>query len=302
MRTSYFEGLDLNLLLTLDALCEERSVTRAAGRIGLSQPAVSRSLARLRRHFDDKLFITVSGGLRPTPRAETLREPLRDALHQLERALASPILELRNWAGPMRMAMLEMDAALMLPALLRSVSLAAPELRLESVPLIDLSLSQLQHSAVDLVIGPISISKGPYLQQKLYTDDFVCIVSSRSIIARQKLSLKTYKSAGHIQIGLMDSDEPTIVDKSLARSKVRRHVVLRLSSLAAAPMILAETDLILTTTRRIAEHFSSLAPLKIFEAPMPITRLDVFQFWHERMQNDVRHKWLRSQIRASVGS
>jgi len=294
------EGLDLNLLMVLDALGTELNATRAARKIGLSQPGISRALGRLRKYFNDQLFIHTAGGLRPTARAEALRAPLHEALSKLGSALAPPTLELEDWSGAIRLAMLDMEEFLLLPSLLRRVNRLAPNLRLEAVPLLGLSVAQLQETTVDFAIGPIPATSGPYVRQKLYADHFVCIVNATSPMAANELTFQTYAAARHLQLGFMDSDTPTQVDASLKRAGIKRNIVLRAHSLAAALFMLTETDLILTTPARVATRFATMANVKIMPLPAAVDDLVVYQLWHERNQDDARHKWFRAQIKEAV--
>jgi DNA-binding transcriptional LysR family regulator len=294
------KGLDLNLLMVLDALGTELNATRAAKKIGISQPGISRALGRLRTYFNDPLFVHTAGGLRPTARAEALVAPLHEALSNLGSALASPALELKDWSGAIRLAMLDTEEFLLLPNLLRRIGQLAPHLRLEAVPLLGLSVAQLQNETVDFVIGPIPAASGPYIRQKLYADRFVCVVNAASPIATDQLTIETYAAARHLQLRLLDSSHPTQVDASLKRVGIKRNIVLRTHSLAAALFMLSDTDLILTAPARVAARFAAMTRVKIMALPFPVDELVVYQLWHERDQDGARHKWLRAQIKESV--
>jgi len=291
------KGLDLNLLMVLDALGTELNATRAAKKIGISQPGISRALARLRAYFNDPLFVHTAGGLRPTARAAALVAPLHEALANLGSALVPPALELNDWSGVIRLAMLDTEEFLLLPNLLRRTGQLAPQLRLEAVPLLGLSVAQLQNESVDFVIGPIPAASGPYIRQKLYADRFVCVVNAASPFARGELLLETYAAARHLQLRLLDSSHPTQVDAALKRLGIKRNILLRTHSLAAALFMLIDTDLILTAPARVATRFASLTQIKIMALPFPVDDLVVYQLWHERDQDGARHKWLRSQIK-----
>ena len=294
------KGLDLNLLMVLDALGTELNATRAAKRIGISQPGISRALGRLRKYFNDPLFVHTSGGLRPTARAEALMVPLHEALSSLGSALAPPALGLNDWSGPIRLAMLDTEEFLLLPNLLRRIAQPAPQLRLEAVPLLGLSVAQLQNETVDFAIGPIPAATGPYVRQKLYADKFVCVVNAASPMAADELTVETYAAARHLQLRLLDSPTPSQIDASLKRVGIRRNIALRTHSLAAALFMLTDTDLILTAPARVATRFASLTQIKIMALPFPVDDLVVYQLWHERDQEDARHKWLRAQIKEAV--
>jgi DNA-binding transcriptional LysR family regulator len=171
---------------------------------------------------------------------------------------------------------------------------------LEAVPLLGLSVAQLQDTSVDFAIGPIPTASGPYVRQKLYADKFVCIVNASSPVAKGAFTMDAYVSARHLQLGLMDSEAPTQVEAALKRIGIKRNIVLRTHSLAAAFFILADTDLILTIPLRVAERFTSIAHLKIFDLPAEMEELVVYQLWHERNKDDARHKWFRTQMKEAV--
>jgi DNA-binding transcriptional LysR family regulator len=158
-------------------------------------------------------------------------------------------------------------------------------------------VAQLQNESVDFVIGPIPAASGPYIRQKLYADRFVCVVNAASPFARGELLLETYAAARHLQLRLLDSSHPTQVDAALKRLGIKRNILLRTHSLAAALFMLIDTDLILTAPARVATRFASLTQIKIMALPFPVDDLVVYQLWHERDQDGARHKWLRSQIK-----
>jgi len=293
-------GLDLNLLMVLDALGTELNATRAAKKIGISQPGISRALGRLRKYFNDPLFVHTAGGLRPTARAEALVAPLHEALSQLGSALAPPSRGLTDWSGAIRLAMLDTEEFLLLPNLLRRIGQPAPHLRLEAVPLLDLSVAQLQNDSVDFAIGPIPAASGPYVRQKLYADKFVCIVNAASPIAADEMTIETYAAARHLQLRLLESPSPSQVDSSLKRIGLKRNIQLRTHSLAAALFMLTDTDLIVTAPARVASRFAAMTRVKIMALPFPVDELLIYQLWHERDQDDARHKWLRAQIKEAV--
>jgi DNA-binding transcriptional LysR family regulator len=302
MTARNLEDLDLNLLLVLDALGSELNATKAAKRIGLSQPAISRALARLRKYFNDQLFVHTAGGLSPTARAAALRAPLHDALATLGLALAAPTLELQDWTGAIRLAMLDMEEFLLLPHLLQRVTRLAPNLRLEAVPLLSLSVAQLQDANADFAIGPIAAARGPFIRQTLYTDHFVCVTNAANAVAANELTLEAYAGAKHLQLGLMHGGTPSQVDSSLKKSGIKRNVALRSQSFGAALYILAESNLILTTTSRVAARFAARANLKILPLPAPVDDMVVYQLWHERNKDDPRHKWFRHQLKEAAAT
>lgn len=300
MREVNLSGVDLNLLPMLDALLEERHVTRAARRLGLSQPAASRALGRLRQLLGDPLLVRGRAGLVLTPRAETLRTPLAKLLRELAGLVSEPpSFEPATARGTLRIVTEDYISTVLLPRVLQALWQEAPKLDLdvEARPA-DLR-GQLEAGAVDLAIGVFAEPAAGFQRQALFGERFVCVVRRDHPQVRRKLTLARYAALPHALIGTGErGDSP--VDRALAREGLKRRVALRLPHFLAAPLIVAGSDLVLTMPARLAEQMVALAPLRLLAPPVELARFRFSQLWHERRQNDAAHAWFRALVAAQA--
>jgi DNA-binding transcriptional LysR family regulator len=292
-------SIDLNLLVALDALLAERSVTRAAQRIGLSQPAASRALGRLRALLGDRLLVRAGGGLVPTPRAAALREPLGRALADVRGLLAPPSFDPTTAQGTIRLWALDLESATVVPSLLARIERLSPGLDIDIRPRLGDPFAALQEGTVDLAVGVFLEAPAGFRRQKLYDDDFVCLVRRGHPIAKAGLTVERYVEQRHAMVVISGSGRGP-VDEMLARRGLARRIALRLPHFLAAPMIVAESDLVITLPRRLGHRFAALSPVVLLEAPLPLPGFAVSQLWHERHQDDPRHSWLRREIAAAA--
>lgn len=296
MREVNLAGMDLNLLPVLDALLEERHVTRAARRLGLSQPAASRALGRLRGLLDDPLLVRGHAGLVLTPRAESLRAPLAQLLEQLAGLVSEPsAFDPATARGTLRIVCEDYISTVLLPRVLQALWQAAPglDLDVESRPA-DLR-GQLEAGAVDLAIGVFSEPAAGFQRQALFGERFACVVRRDHPQVRRRLTLARYAALPHALIGTGErGDGP--VDRALAREGLKRRVALRLPHFLAAPLIVAGSDLVLTMPARLAQQMVALAPLRLLPPPVELASFRFAQLWHERRQNDTAHAWFRALV------
>jgi DNA-binding transcriptional LysR family regulator len=284
--------LDAKLLRLFDLLHGQRSVTRAAERLGLSQPTVSIWLGRLRRHFDDPLFVRTSDGMAPTPRADQLVGAVRAALESLRR-----LDELESRFEPagaqrtFRICMTDASHVTLLPQLLSHVRALAPHVRLEAAR-IDAEMPRaLQSGGADLAIGLIPQLEAGFYQQTLFTQDWVCLANGRHPRLGQEISLREYKAEAHILIA--SGTGHLLLEEALKRQRVQRRILLELPGFLGLPAILSSTDLIATLPRQIGETLALLAGLKVLNCPVRISGFTVKQHWHARYQHDPANRWLR---------
>jgi DNA-binding transcriptional LysR family regulator len=295
-------AMDLNLLLAFEALMEERSVTRAARRIGLSQPAMSNALGRLRRTLNDQLLWRSSDGLTPTPAAQALIGPVQAALAQLRAALEekpafSPAISQRTFhllANDYAEIVLLAPLLGGLRATARRVNLRIHRPRSLFSPPSAASLSD----SFDLALGffPDPLSLDPSLHSALlWEEENVCIASARHPAIRGRLTLKQYAAAEHVAV-FYKSQGPGIIDALLAEKGLVRRPAVRVPHFCSVPFIVAETDLIATVPRRLVEHFGRQLKLQVMPTPMAIPPFRLTMLWHMRLHADPAHEWLRNFI------
>lgn len=300
-RSSALARLDLNLLVALDVLLIERSVTRAARRLGLTQSALSHMLGRLRRMLDDELLIKTPGGMVPTALALDLEAPLRSALHEIEQALRSrPRFEPTTSRRQFTLASADYGTLVLVPRLMRRVATAAPGVSLTVLTLNADSPQELATGMLDLVLGAIPPDVPDVMCRRLVDEQFICLVRRDHPQVRKKLSLEQYCALSHVLISPMGGGS-TWVDPVLERLGKRRHIALRVPHYLVAPLIVAETDLIVTVARRVVRALGGSLPLREVAPPVAIPGFSVSMYWHPGRSEDPGHRWLREQLIAVAG-
>ena len=291
-------AVDLNLLVVLDAILAEGSVTRAARRVGLTQPAMSQALARLRKLFDDPLFVRTPRGMVATARAADLASPVRRALAEIDRALASrSTFDPRTAKRAFTLAALDYAELVILPPLLHRLARGAPgiDLRVRALRQVDIE-EELETGTVDLGIAVLAPGDEPALYgQKLFGERFVCVARADYPKLGATLSLAEYAALDHALIAPRGRPG-SVVDAELAKHGLARRVALVVPHFAVAPLVVARSDLVLTVPHHVARTFVDLLPLRIVPPPLDLPGFDVVQLWHERQQQDPAHVWLRGIV------
>lgn len=289
-------GFDLNLLIVFDAVIQERSVTRAGSRVGLSQPAMSHALNRLRYMLKDELFVRTPDGMVPTARAEALAQPLRNALSEMQLALEPPAFDPARSDRRFTLAINNYAAVVLAPPLVAAVSAAAPAVQLNLEPSGTLNINDiLDRGEFDLTLGSLAIPGERFAVQQLLEDPFVMVMRRGHPAGRRKLTAAGFADLPHL--GTSSSREDTFVDRWLAERGVVRRIALRAPFLSAAH-ILVESDLVATLSRRVAEDFVRSHPLQIREPPFDSPRVRTVMQWHQRLDGHPAHRWLREIIRS----
>jgi DNA-binding transcriptional LysR family regulator len=295
MHEPKLSGVDLNLFVLLDALLVERSVTRAAKRVGLSQSAASHALARLRSITGDPLFVRGPRGMLPTPRAEALAAPLREALAGLDRALA-PAAPFVPHSSRRSFTIVGGDLAelVLFPPLFARLGKEAPGIDLHALPTPADAALALERGEVDLAIAPVrSFARATKLsEQPLFEDGFVCVVRRGHPLGRGAFGLERYLSARHAVIAPRGA-RGGIVDDLLASMGRERRVVLTIPHFLAAPYVVAQSDLVLTLPARVAEVLARPLGLCVLKPPLRVPRFTMAMAWHRRVDDDPGHRWLR---------
>jgi DNA-binding transcriptional LysR family regulator len=310
MAPRLLEGIDLNLLLALHALLEERHVTRAAARLGITQSAMSRALSRLRVVLGDPLFIRTAGGMVATARAQELAEPLARGLTQVEAAIARrPSFDPKTAKRLFRIGVFDYGEMVVMPPLLAKVSVVAPNIELASVALTGEPLRALEEGKLDLAIGlpshaarnlGIAMTEWPGIYaQHLFDDRFVCLVREGHPTVKRTLSLEAYAAQGHVVISPFGRPG-SFVDRLLADKGLRRKIVVNVSNFVSGPLLVASSDLLVTVPERVAKTFAPAFELRVLECPLEIAALRMHQMWHERHQHDPAHAWLRTVVAEAV--
>lgn len=292
-------GLDLNLLVAFDALMEERSVTHAARRVGLSQPAMSNALRRLRDMLDDEVLVREGHGMRPTPRALELERPIRMALRGIHDAL-EPATEFDPaqsdrifWLGGR-----DYIEAVLMPTLTRRVMRVAPgvDLRVRPSPGLHVPFRELEEGHFDLAVSYFPGLPSEYReQQMLFREGFRVIARMDHPAIGDELTLELFTELPHLLLA-PQGGEVGATDAALAARGLSRRVALTVANFMAAPQVVAETDLICTLPTRIATGLARWLPIRLFHPPVELGGAEISMVWHERTNDDPALRWLRQQI------
>ncbi len=296
MHETNINSLDLNLLVALKALLDERHVTRAAEKVGLSQPAMSRALGRLRIMFKDPLLVKGKGGMELSSRASELYRPLQTILSEIGELVSLPEKDPALMQGEIVIATRDYEMVAVLPDVIERVSSEAPGLRLKIVPLSGDDLSPLENNEVDFVIAGTDKSSASLKRRTLFKDNFIGLVSAKNPICRQDLSLAKYLQMKHCLVSI-NEHKPGLVDSMLAQQGQKRKVLLRVPHFLAASHLVASSDLIVTLPRRLAMRLSESRNLQTIELPFKLPSFSIFLYWNVRNQNNPVHNWLQKVIK-----
>ncbi|WP_236603844.1 LysR family transcriptional regulator [Sandaracinus amylolyticus] len=301
MHETNLAAIDLNLLVALDALLEERSVTRAARRLGLSQPATSHALARLRELASDPLLVRSGAALVPTPRAEALGPAVRAILADIRRTLAGERFDPTTTRRAFTIGTADYGELVLLPSLLRVLAREAPGIDIVVRPVPEDSGEALASGKLDLVIVASSSSGvAPSLEQRrLFDDGFSCLVRADHPVLDEPWTVDRFAEMGHVFIA-PHGTRGGVVDDALARIGRNRRVVVMVPSFLGAPAIVSESDLVVTLPSRLAARIADAFALEVIEPPLPLPRFTLVAVWHERSHRDPAHAWMRNAIAAAA--
>jgi DNA-binding transcriptional LysR family regulator len=296
MRTTHLRQADLNLLVVFTVLAEERNVTRAAARLLISQPAVSRALQRLRDMFHDDLLIRSSSGYEPTPKGQRLLHELETSLPRLDRLLSGSDFDPATEETVFRIAATDHTCHVLCPRLCGTVLTPGVKVSFDFLPLHDGQFEAMEKGRLDLVlVADDGYAPAHFAKEVIFEVDFVCVVARESRFSRA-VTLKQYLAADHIGISILGGIQ-TIPEKRLAAIGAKRRCPLRVPYHTAAMRSLIGTNLIATVPRRMAEAEASNPAIKILKAPAVLGTFKYLMAWHPRMNTDAAHTWLRSTIR-----
>ena len=291
-------GLDLNLLVVLDALLQEKSVTRAARRMGLSQSATSHALARLRRLLGDPLLVRTPRGMAPTARARELAFPVRDALEELEKALAPPrpFDPLRSTQS-FTLSLEEAGQVGLLPILAERLKSEAPGVDLQVRPAgAGPPAEALADGSIDLALAVSPEPEAGLHAEVVFATPYLSIVRTGHPEAGKRLTLRRFAALDHVTLAGPGSVDPEI-DRVLASAGHPRHVALTVPSLLPIPWLVARSDLVATVPALLLGLDPGRLPLTQHKPPIPMEATTGSIVWHERTHHDPAHRWLRQILR-----
>ncbi|HEV8245116.1 MAG TPA: LysR family transcriptional regulator [Polyangiaceae bacterium] len=286
------------MLAALDALLREKSVTRAARRLGVGQPALSHSLARLRAHFKDDLLVLKGRNYVLTDRAEKLASVVANATQALADVFEEqPSFDAATSSYRFVVACSDLFGILIIPELLRTLRREAENVEVELRAIVATSKESILASGVDLALGIFEDLPTSINQQYLYDDPAVCLVRANHEQVGKRLTLETYSKLPHLEIGPTADSIPSLhVDRALAAIGKRRHVTLRVPYYLLAPHILEQTDHVATLSASGAEVLAKMARLRVVQPPIELPSYKFSQVWQSSNNDDSAHTWLRERI------
>ena len=294
-----FHGIDLNLLVAFHALMNERNVTRAALQVGVSQPAMSAALSRLRNLLGDPLFQRSADGLLPTPRARDLAAPIAEALRQVESAMVSqPVFQPETATLTLKLGLQDYPTVVLLPALLQALEHTMPGVSLNVVAFNDrdAAVDLLDAGMIDLAIGVAPTNTdGRILTRPLLRDDFVTIVSSEHVAAGHPMDLDAYLDLRHVLVS-PEGHLHGLVDQALAQQGKQRMLGLTVPQLFAVPAVVARTGMAATIPRRVALHAQASHRLALFAPPIALPEIVFHLVWHRRSDTHPAQRWFREYV------
>lgn len=298
MRQVNLRNVDLNLLVVLNTLLEEMSVTRAAQRLGMSQPAVSRALARLRALFSDALLVDGPGGYMLSARADEIRPALRQTLAGLGAILEASPFDPATATGRVRLLMTDLHAAVLAPHLLDRLAREAPSLDLDILAPGPAIFEALESDAVDAVAGVFHEAPAGIRRRTLFEDSFVTLMRAEHPASGLKLTLERYLHLDHIVVAVTGVGRAP-VDEMLSAMGRKRRVKVSVPSFFSALEIAARFDLIMTLPASLAHMAAGMGRFVTLPPPVDPGRFTLSLLWHARHQDAPRHIWLRQTIAAA---
>jgi DNA-binding transcriptional LysR family regulator len=293
--------LDLNLLVALDALLTERSITRAAERLNLTPSALSSALARLRDYFDDELLVQVGRKMEPTPRAEGLHDAVRDVLVRIDSTIAAqPSFDPPSSDRSFRLFLSDYTQMVLAPHLLALAAEQRCTARFEFLPQVTNPQRSLERGEADLLIIPRGFMSPDHPQEVLYEEGFDCVLWQGSALAQGDFSFERYVAASHVVMqppgGIGDSFEAWFVK----RYGITRRVAVTTYSFATLPALVQGGELVATVHARLARLFVGPWPLVVRTPPLPMEQMQQSVQWHKYRTQDPGLRWLRALLKRAV--
>jgi LysR family nod box-dependent transcriptional activator len=297
MQTVKFNKLDLNLLVALDVLLKERSVTRTAETLNLSASAVSNALGKLRDYFDDELLVQIGRKMEPTPRAQSLQESVRDVLLRIDSTIAStPAFDPRTSDRSFRIFASDYTQLVLGPALMSLAAKQKATVRFEFAPQVDQPHRYLERGEADLLIIPTGFMSPDHPREALYRENFVCVVWRDGTLAGGRLDFERYVAAEHVVMQPAGGRADAFEGWFLKRYGITRRVAVQTYSFITLLALLVGTDHVATVHERAARRLVSAWPLEIHPTPMAFEPMEQAMQWHKFRTKDPGLAWLRSLV------
>ncbi len=292
------KNFDLNLLLVFRTLFEQKNVTKASKELGITQPAMSNALNRLRYLIKDELFVRGPRGMRPTQRAIDLSLPITTALNNLELALSSINFSPETTKKLYRISITDDVASIILPNLINFLEKKSPNssLRIRAEQGND-AIKLLDSNEIDFAVGRFEIIPSRFGSINLFTEQYVCIMRKEHPLSKEdKLSIEQYLSAKHLRVAPKNAPAAPI-DRSLSQLNLERDIFVRIDLITLAPSILKNANLVLTLPSKTAQRMANNYNFSIVELPIELGKRQTKLLWHKELTNHPTFDWVKKQIK-----
>jgi DNA-binding transcriptional LysR family regulator len=286
-------AVDLNLLTVLDALLRDHNVTRAAEHLGMTQPAVSNALARLRLLFDDELFVRTGKEMAPTPRALSLAGPLRQALDLIQTSLTQPGTFDCTESHTFRLGLDDLGEAVLLPRFVQWLEQIGARVRIDVRREVGAALhDQMRLGGVDLVLDHVVIPGEEFRRERALDVDLVPLVRRDHPTVGQELSLDEYAALEHVILEPREG-QTNLAEHALAVMGRSRRVRVQVPHHLSMPFLVSQSDLVCTLPLPLARLFERQLPVRVVRCPLPVGPIPLFLMWHACQDAEPAHQWLR---------
>jgi DNA-binding transcriptional LysR family regulator len=300
MHDTHLRNIDLNLLRAIQPLLEERHISRAAKRAFLSQPAMSRALNRLQATFGDPLLVRADGAYERTPRGERVLRETEAIMRRLKALVHDQEFIPAQSHERFRLAMTDHGSTILLPNVLERLRRDAPDSELVLSAVGPQTYDEVAAGRIDLILCAEEVP--PELENEIvFHLDFVCLVGARQRIKSRRVTLKQYLQLPHAMV-LTGDGHQAMVDQPLKALGLKRRIALRIPFYIPAILAIAQTDLVLTVPRTLANVTKEMSTLRMIEPPRELKAFPYFMSWHPRLTNEPAQVWLRDQVRMAAGS
>ncbi|KQZ99289.1 LysR family transcriptional regulator [Achromobacter sp. Root565] len=291
------KDVDLNLLVVFNDLHKHGRVSAAAESLGISQPGVSNALSRLRKLLGDELFLRTSRGMVPTPYAESLAQPIADALAALQGTLNARVaFDPARSERAFVIGVNDVGETYFLPRLMRALDQVAPGVTIRTVRTTSIDVrDEMERGRMDLAMGFLPGLKGGFFQRRLFRQPYVCIFRQDHPLARSGVSARQFRAAEHVAI-VSEGTGHGVVDEVIARAGIRRRLRLTVPHFMAVGPVLQATDMIAVVPQRFAD--CACGPFGLAAAPCPVKIPEsvINVFWHARNHREAANQWLRQVV------
>jgi len=290
-------AVDLNLLTVFNAVITEGNMSRAAEKIGMSQPALSLAISRFRHVARDELFESTGRGVKPTPRALQLAGPVRRALDLVSQALEQNIeFDLSQSDRTFNLVLTDYGEIVLLPRLMELLSEMNSPIRINTLTSVGSDIAkEMRFGNIDLYAWIEPIADDDFCSKQMGTISEVCLMREDHPLVTDKLTVEQYAQLKHLVLELPGNQGGSLIDRELWTHDLKREYNMCIHTYFDAPRILSATDMVCSMPMQLARRFAEVHPLKIVPLPFD-NELPTFMIWHNSMENDPAHRWLREYL------